>query len=610
MTIVDLFWERTRGLPHRVALRHHVEGQWVPVTWADYGHAAAEVAAGLIDLGMAVGDRVGILATNEVRWHEADIGILSAGAVSVPAYPTSAAGQVAYVLGHSRCRVCFVANADQLAKVLLRRHDLPHLTTVVVFDMVPDGLDDGFVISFDDLRERGRTRLATDPEVVRERVTHLGDEAIATIVYTSGTTGAPKGAMLSHGNLRATIDGITAMVQIGPDDRFLSFLPLSHIAERIVSHFGQIVSGGETWFARSLSTAAEDLRACEPTIFFAVPRVWEKLQGAIVDHIASLSGATHRLGLDYLDLAATSAEVARGPLARRVLWQLRYAALDRFVGRRIRQESGLSRARVLVSGAAPVEPSLLAWFHGIGLPVGEVYGQTEDCGPTSFNPPGRIRIGSVGLPLPGVEVRIADDGEILVRSGTVCQGYFEDPVRTAELIDDERWMHSGDLGRFDGDGYLYVTGRKKDLIITSSGKNIAPQALEAKLQSEPLLAQAVVIGDGRPYLTALLGLDTEAVAGWAHDRGKVASAESLVSDPDVLAEITRYVSRVNDLHAPIEQIKAWRILPAELTIAANELTPTLKVRRNVVNEHYAGLIDELYAVSDRSSADTKEAAGV
>ena len=357
--------------------------------------------------------------------------------------------------------------------------------------------------------------------------------------------------MLSHGNLRATIDAITTMVPIGPDDRFLSFLPLSHIAERIVSHFGQIVSGGETWFARSLSTAAEDLRACQPTIFFAVPRVWEKLQGAINDHIASSSGATHRLGAAYLDLVATRPDVTGGPhRMRRIAWRIQYAALDRVVGRRIRQESGLAHARVLVSGAAPVEPSLLAWFHGIGLPVGEVYGQTEDCGPTSFNPPGRIRIGSVGLPLPGVEVRIARDGEILVRGDTVCQGYFEDPQRTSELIDDQRWMHSGDLGRFDADGYLYVTGRKKDLIITSSGKNIAPQALEAKLQAEPLLAQAVVIGDGRSYLTALLGLDTEAVAGWAHQRGKVASAEELASDPDLLAEIAEGVARMNALHAP------------------------------------------------------------
>jgi long-chain acyl-CoA synthetase len=596
MTIVDLFWDRTQRRPHETALRHHVDGAWRPVTWADYGNAAAEVAAGLVDLGMATGDRVGILSANSVRWHAADVGILSAGAVSVPAYPTSAAGQVAHVLGHSRCRVCFVANTDQLAKVLLRRHALPELTTVVVFDPVPDGLDDGFVIGFDELRERGRMRLAADPDVVHDRVAKIGDDAIATIVYTSGTTGAPKGAMLSHGNLRATIDAVTAMVPIGPDDRFLSFLPLSHIAERIVSHFGQIVSGGETWFARSLSTVAEDLRACEPTIFFAVPRVWEKLQGAICDHIESLTGAAHRLGAVYLGLAVTHPDVTGEPhRMRRLAWRVRYAALDRIVGRRIRQETGLGKARVLVSGAAPVEPSLLAWFHGIGLPVGEVYGQTEDCGPTSFNPPGRIRIGSVGLPLPGVEVRIADDGEILVRSDTVCQGYFEDPEHTSELIDAERWMHSGDRGRFDVDGYLYVTGRKKDLIITSSGKNIAPQAVEARLQSEPLLAQAVVIGDGRPYLTALFGLDTEAVESWAHERGKVASLESLASDPDLLAEIAECVARVNALHAPIEQIKRWRIIPAELTVTAGELTPTLKVRREVVNEHYAELIDELYA---------------
>jgi long-chain acyl-CoA synthetase len=598
MSMVDLFWDRVDRWPDRPALRFHQDGGWQSLTWRDYGDAVAEISAGLIALGVHPGDRVGILATNQVRWHEADVGVLSAGAASVPAYPTSASGQVAYVLAHSGSRVCFVADSDQLAKVLLRRHELPALEHVVVLDGVPDGLDDGFVIQLDALRERGRVLLGEQPSAVQERASAIGSDAIATIVYTSGTTGPPKGAMLTHDNLRATIEAITAVVPIGPDDRFLSFLPLSHIAERTVSHFGQIVSGGETWFARSLSTIAEDLHACRPTVFFAVPRVWEKLQGAICSEVAETSGVPRRLADSYLALAAarhTDAGPGAPSFGSRMRHRVGYWALDRLVGAKIRSQTGLDQARILVSGAAPIEPDLLRWFAGIGMPVAEVYGQTEDCGPTSLNPPGAIRIGSVGPPLPGVEVRIAADGEILVRGPNVCPGYFNDPQRTQELIDDEGWMHSGDLGRLDADGYLYVTGRKKDLIITSSGKNIAPQLIETRLQSEPLISQAVVIGDGRSYLTALLGLEGEALARWASQLGKIADFEALVADPDLREEISACVDRVNALHAPIEQIKAWRIIPNELTVAAGELTPTLKVKRNVVSERYAALIDELYA---------------
>ncbi|MGH9085709.1 MAG: AMP-dependent synthetase/ligase [Acidimicrobiales bacterium] len=598
MSMVDLFWNRVDRWSDRSALRFHEDGRWRSLTWREYGEAVNEIAAGLIALGVDPGDRVGILATNQVRWHEADVGVLSAGAASVPAYPTSASGQVAYVLAHSGSRLCFVADRDQLAKVLLRRHELPALEHVIVLDGIPDGLDDGFVMQLDGLRDLGRGLLTQEPFAVRERASRIASDAIATIVYTSGTTGPPKGAMLTHDNLRATIEAITAVVPIGPDDRFLSFLPLSHIAERTVSHFGQIVSGGETWFARSLSTIADDLRACRPTVFFAVPRVWEKLQGAILGEVADMAGAPRRLADSYLALAAAR-QADAGPGApsfgRRARHRLGYWALDRVVGAKIRAQTGLDQARILVSGAAPIEPDLLRWFAGIGMPVAEVYGQTEDCGPTSLNPPGAIRIGSVGLPLPGVGVRIAADGEILVKGPTVCPGYFNDPQRTRELIDDDGWMHSGDLGRVDADGYLYVTGRKKDLIITSSGKNIAPQLIETRLQSEPLVSQAVVIGDGRSYLTALLGLEGEAVARWASQLGKIADFEALVADPDLREEITAYVDRVNALHAPIEQIKAWRIIPNELTVAAGELTPTLKVRRNVVSERYAALIDELYA---------------
>ena len=603
--IVDLFWDHVDHSPDRPALRQRVGRDWEPLSWGAYGEAVTEVAAGLVALGIEPGDRVAILAFNQIRWHQADMGILAAGATSVPAYPTSASGQLVHLLGHSGARVCFVADRDQLTKVLLGRHSLPALEHVVMFDDPPDGLDDDLLLTFDDLRELGRRLVADEPALVRDRSAAVTPESTATIVYTSGTTGPPKGVMLTYANLSATVRSIIEIVEIGPDDRFLSFLPLSHIAERTVSHFGQIVAGGETWFAAGLATVPTDLRACRPTVFFAVPRVWEKFQTSILEEVARsprpsrlLAQAYFRAGRRRSD--AQRAETRPGVLARArsaALDQARYALLDRLVGSRIRRQIGLDQARILVSGAAPVHPDLLWWFSMLGLPIAEVYGQTEDGGPTTLNPPDAIRIGSVGRAMPGLEVRIAEDGEILARGPSVSPGYYADPVQTDELIDSDGWMHTGDLGRIDADNYVFVTGRKKDLIVTSSGKNIAPQSLETKLLSDPLIAQAIVIGDGRSYLTLLLALDAEAMSRWADQHHKLADFGSLLEDPALHTAIAATVDQVNQGRAPIEQIKAWRLLPRELTVAGGELTPTFKVKREVATTLFADLVDEMYETS-------------
>ena len=570
-TIVDLLEARVRENGERPAMRWHGTDGWQAISWATYGDVVRRVAGALQALGVQPGDRVGLLSANRPEWHEADFGVLFTGAATVPLYTTSSASQVAYVLGHAGVRVCFVENRDQLAKVLLKRHALPELEHVIVFDGA-NGLDDPFLIGWEALVS------SAEPAAAH----HAAAGELATLVYTSGTTGPPKGAMITHANLMSTLRSITAVVPIGPDDRFLSFLPLSHIAERTVSDFGQVASGGETWFARSLATVPEDLRACRPTIFFAVPRVWQKFHEVLLEEVAKMPAPKRRVVERYLELAA-----------RR--HGLEYFATDLVIGRAIRRSLGLDRARILVSAAAPIHPDLLRFFHGIGLPIAEVYGQTEDCGPTTINPPERIRIGTVGPPIPGVDVRLAGDGEILVRGGNVCAGYFKDEVATADLVDADGWMHSGDVGRFDDHGYLMIVDRKKDLIITASGKNIAPQEIETRLKMEPLISQAVVIGEARPYLTALLTLDAEAVARWASERGKLGEIELLVADPDVQAEVAASVARVNDERSRIEGIKRWRILPRDFTVDAGELTPTLKVKRNVVAAHYADEVRELYA---------------
>lgn len=593
-TLVDLFFDRAARWSERPALRYRAGDEWQAVTWAEYGTIVREVAAGLAALGIETGDRAGILAGNQPRWHMADVGIMAAGAVTVPAYPTGAASQLVHVLSHSASRVCFVGDRDQLAKLLLARPKLPALERVIMLTEPPDGLDDELLLTFDDLRSIGRQRLAEQPGLVEERGRALRADAVATIVYTSGTTGPPKGTMITHQNVAETIRSLTTVVSVGPTDRFLSFLPLSHIAERATSHLGQILSGGETWFARSLATLAEDLRACRPTIFFAVPRVWEKFRQGVEAGLAQAPGPVRTQAARLIDLGRARVAAREGegrPLTLRE--QVVYRVLDRALGARLRRQLGLDQGRIFVSSAAPIDPDLVRWFHAIGIPIAEVYGQTEDCGPTTMNRPGRIRIGTVGEPIPGVDVRIGPDGEVLVRGPNVCAGYWDDPAATAALIEDG-WMHTGDLGAFDGN-YLRIIGRKKDLIVTSSGKNIAPQDMETHLRSEPFISQAVVIGDGRKYLTALVSLDVEAVEAAVEGLDGHGATEVLATHPVVVREVRDAVERLNAGRAPAERIKVWRILPRELTVAGGELTPTMKVKRSVVIERFDELVQEMYA---------------
>jgi long-chain acyl-CoA synthetase len=578
-TIVDVFRLTARTDAARPALRWREGAVWRSLTWSQYEQSVTRVANAMRNWGLLPGDRVGILATNRREWHIADLATMAAGLATVPVYPSNAASQVRYVLAHSGARACFVENVDQLAKVLLRRGELPGVEHVVVMDDV-DGLDDGFITCFRDLCALD----AKDekPAVSLDDLAHaVMPSDLATIVYTSGTTGPPKGAMITHANVMATMRSLTSLVDIRSDDRFLSFLPLSHITERSISHFGQIVGGSETWFARSIATLADDLQACRPTIMFAVPRVWEKFQDSILEHIK----AQHRPARDLAGRFVSSADVTIQP--NRIL--------DRLVGRRLRRQLGLDQSRIVTCGAAPVHPDLLRWFHGIGIPIAEGYGQTEVSLCTSTNTPGDTRIGTVGRPIPGVTVSIASDGEILVKGDNVCAGYWRDDVATRALIDADGWMHTGDLGRFDEDGYLSVTGRKKDLIITAYGKNISPEEIETALRLEPLIAQAVVVGNDRPYLTALLTIDADAAAEWASEQGRSLDLEALTEDRDLHAELSRAIERVNATHSHAEGIRRWRVLPRDLTMSGGELTPTLKVKRHLVAQRWADLIDQMYA---------------
>ena len=592
-TIVDAFRHNVKVIPDRAALRWRSANAWLTLTWSEYGRAVAEVGAGLADVGVIQGDRVAILSSNRPEWHLADFGLLSSGAVTVPIYPTSSPEQVAYILGHSEACLCFVENQGQLAKVLEVRDQLPRLDRIIV---LTDGqrLDDPLVMRLAELRSVGVHRLGREPDLFDVRATAVVPEQLATLVYTSGTTGPPKGAMITHANIVWTLRSAVSVFELRDGERFLSFLPLSHIAERMISEFASTALGGETWFARSLGTVGKDLRDCRPTVFFAVPRIWEKLRDAILDRLDG-SRAWQRLAVDrFVELSEHIAE--RQAVGRRGrLWAaLPHKALDMTVGALIRRELGLDQARIMVSSAAPIHPKLLRWLGAIGLPVLELYGQTETCGPTTANPPEDNRVGTVGRPIPGVRLRIADDGEILVRGGNVCSGYFLDPGGTAELIDRDGWMHSGDMGVLDDDGYLRITGRKKDLIITAAGQNVAPQDIESDLRNHELLSEAVVIGDGRRYLTALLTLDIEALVRWGHERGKAVELETLTVDPDLDDAIGQIIEEVNAKRSQVEHVRAYRVLDHEFAIASGEMTQTLKVKRNVVIDKYRVVVEEMY----------------
>jgi long-chain acyl-CoA synthetase len=586
--------------------------QWLTLSWAEYGDRVQQLAAAFVSWGVLPGDRVAILADNCWQWHVSDMAALTVGAVSVPIYPTSSPPQISYILQHSGAATCIVGNAAQQAKTFAAADELSSvrvtLQRVVRIHPDPDGEsaiepDTGSVsaLSWDQACAAGGHKTSDRTSILLDRFQQVNASDLATIVYTSGTTGPPKGVMLTHRNIVSTVDLVRNVIPLGPTDRFLSFLPLSHIAERVVSNFGHIASGGETWFAKSFTTVSKDIVDCKPTVFFAVPRVWEKVREAFEVKAHELDPIRKHLIQEYQRCESDQVPIRTNEKAAQPHhpWsdfrRLESFVLDRTIGRSIRTQIGLSEARALFSGAAPIDPDLLRWLRTIGLVVGEVYGQTEVCGPTSLAAPDAIRIGTVGHPLPGIEVRIDPQGsEILVRGPSVCAGYFHNIDDTRQLFDSDGWMRSGDLGAIDDDGYLRITGRKKDLMKTASGKYVAPQELELRLRSCRFIANAVVVAEGRPFISALLTLDAESVGPWAQHRGKPQSIEALALDPELLNEIKQQVDEVNMRMSPPERVRRWRVLPRDFTVNDEELTPTLKVVRSTAMAHFAQDIALMY----------------
>ena len=584
--------ERARLMPDRTAYRHKKLGVWQVGTWSGYAADAAAVGLALEALGVRSGDHVAVAADNRPEWLVADLGIQGIGAVTVGIYPTSPATEVEYLLAHSATRVVICEDEEQLVKVLEIRHRLTGLVAAVVVDVRGvRSLDDPFVHRWDDLLVTGR---ALDAATWAAKVEALDPEAAAVVVYTSGTTGPPKGAQLSHRNLVCAGTAFTSVFEVTPDDEVLSYLPLCHIAERVTSLIDPLVTGYVVNFGEGGTSFPQDLREVQPTLFLGVPRVWEKMLAGTEIRMADASFLKRHLFawcmargrvLAVRRLAGT-ARAADG-VVRGLCWLLCF--------RQLRRKLGLGRLATALSGAAPISPQVLEWFWAIGVEVREGYGQTEGTAVATFTPGGRAKLGAVGIALPGTEVRIASDGEIQLRSEAIFKGYLHDAEATRRTVDEEGWLHTGDVGVLDDEGYLRITDRMKDIIITAGGKNISPSEIENRLKVSPFIREAVVIGDKRKYLVALIGIELDTVGAWAARKGvRFTTYADLASKPEVIELIAAAVDQANGDLAQVETIKRFALLPKELDQEEGELTATMKVKRKAIEEAFGPLIESLY----------------
>ena len=596
-TIPSMFRNAVAQRRDAVFMRQKKLGIWREWTWNQAAQAVREIGNGLLALGFNAADCASIASNTVVEWVLADLAVLSCGGVSNGIYPTDAAAQVQYLCEDSRTRILFVEDEEQLDKALEVRAGLPQLAKIVVFDTEGlRGFHDEGVIDLGRLRELGREYEAQHPSEFDARIQACRPEDLAILVYTSGTTGRPKGAMHSHAGLVYTARGYNRIVAQDENDERMCFLPLCHIAERMGGEYFAIYTGSKLNFVENPETVPENVREIAPTVFTAVPRVWEKFYSGITIALRE-SGRVQQLA--YAWSIGVGARIADTVLAGRPVgaWQklqfrvARVLALDN-----VRKLIGIHRARFCVTGAAPISPELVRWYLALGVPMAEVWGMTETCGASTYTPAQRIKPGMIGPACPYNEVRLDPaTGELLVRGPNVFMGYLNLPEKTAETIQPDGWLHTGDVGTVDADGYFRITDRMKDIIITAGGKNITPSELENELKFSPYITDAVVVGDKRPYLTAIVMIDQENVEKFAQDRDiPFSNYTSLTRAAEVQELIGFEVERVNRKFARVEQIKKFWLLETQLTAEDDELTPTMKLKRKLVEKKYAQNIEAMY----------------
>ena len=585
-TVATAFRDTVRAHPDRVALRSFDGDTATELTYAEYGARACRLAASLAAHGVARGDRVVLMMGNRPEFHIADVAVLLCGATPISIYSSSAPDQIAYLVSHSKARFAIVEHEHYLTEMLSVRGELPTLEQITVVEP-PADLPDG-ILRWDD-------QFGLDPVDLDTAALIARPEDLATVIYTSGTTGPPKGVMLDHGGVMWTASSLVERFGFDVDGmRLVSYLPMAHIAERMTSHYAAIIHGYEITTCPEAGKVTQWLTKARPEIFFAVPRVWEKAYATVSSLVHGGDPAGAAAFDEAIDLGWQVSEYrARGDEVPADL-AARHAAVDAAVLAPWRGVLGLDACRVAISGAAPIPFEILRFFRGLGIELSEIYGLSETYGPMTWTP-FRVKVGTVGPAIPGTEVRLGDDGEVLCKGGNIFKGYLDDPAKTAEVMTGE-WFHTGDIGELDADGYLKIVDRKKELIITAGGKNISPANIEAALKASALVGQACVIGDGRPYLTALVVLDPEVAPVWAASEGILdTSLAALAENPEVLAQIQVDVDHVNDRFSQVEGIKRFTVLHEEWLADSEELTPTMKLKRRGIMAKYAAEIEALYS---------------
>jgi len=598
-TLPRLFRHVVRERGDRVAMREKDLGIWRGISWREYGQRARRVGMGLVALGLRPRDVVSIISDNRPEWLYTDLGVMSVAAVPNGIYTTDSARQVEYIVNDSGTRFLFVENEEQLDKILAVRDRCGELVKIFVYDM--DGLHafrDEQVMPFEALLELGERYDREHPDAFDRLVDVPRPDDLAILVYTSGTTGPPKGAMLSHRNILFQLAYADFITDLHEGDQQLSFLPLCHIAERTFTVFNPLHTGSTVNFAESIDTVPENIREVAPALFFAVPRIWEKFYSGVA---LRMRDATRLGRFAYERAIGIGLRIAERRIAGRpVPWPLRAAfrVADFLVLDNVKRSIGLHRARGAATGAAPIAPELIRWYLALGINMIEVYGQTENTGLATAMPPDRTKLGSVGIARPGTEVRLSPEGEILLRGPHVFLGYYRKPEKTADTVVDG-WLHTGDVGTIDADGFVHITDRMKDIIITAGGKNVTPSEIENQLKFSPYIADAVVIGDRRKFLACLVMIDHETVAQFAQERNvPFSNFASLCRAPEVQGLIRDEIERVNRQLARVETVKQFRLIEQLLTPEDEELTPTMKLRRTFVNVKYKDLIDSMYERSE------------
>ena len=593
-TLARMFWDRVDRSGERPAQQFKQSADWKTVTWREVGDVVREVALGLLALGRGKGDAVALLSASRAEWVQADFAIFSAGCVTVPVYPTYPPDLIAYVVNDSGAKTIIVEDPGQLAKVLEARDKTPGLEQIVVMSGYDAPQPPKMVMTWETLRRLGRESLDAQGSTLAERVASTRPTDLATIVYTSGTTGPPKGVMQTHGN---HVAAVTASKQATPVQEgwvHLLFLPLAHSFARLESFLG-VAHGLTTAFAENLDKIGENLRETRPHFICSVPRVFEKVYGKILAGVEAGSPAKKRIfGWAVSVGRDVSRHQQRGQpvpatleLKRKLAHTLVFSKLHAALG---------GRLQWAVSGGAPLSRDIAEFFHAAGILLLEGYGLTETCPALTFNRPDRFKFGSVGQTLPGVQLRIAADGEILARGPNIATlGYFKQPEATREVFDPDGWFRTGDIGTIDGDGFLFITDRKKDLIVTAGGMNIAPQNIENLLKADPFISQVMIYGDRRPYPVALITVNPDELSKFAREQGILASETAvIVKHPKVVERIGRTVEEKNTQLQSYAKIKRFRVLATDFTLDGGELTPTLKVKRTVVSQKYRDAIEELY----------------